>query len=254
MITVYWPERHRARGLQQQRHHRPRRRPRLGHPRPQGRRHRATSRLLKNQLLPPFDLGSSALIEDLRARGRLDDTLVIWTGEFGRSPRVNPDAGRDHYGNVFSLMMAGGGDQAAATSTARPTSSAPTPAPTPSTPPSSPRPSTTDGHPPRDRDPRRPEPARIGWRRRSRSRPSSGPDRRSDAGARGGRSGTQATREMDVAHRRLDGPRPAQPGSGRDFRVRWENHCSGTGTRAPAGARTRGAGPGRPVCPLVEPV
>ena len=65
--------------------------------------------LLKNQLLPPFDLGSSALIEDLRARGRLDDTLVIWTGEFGRSPRVNGDAGRDHYGNVFSLMMAGAG-------------------------------------------------------------------------------------------------------------------------------------------------
>ena len=65
--------------------------------------------LLKNQLLPPFDLGSSALIEDLRARGRLDDTLVVWTGEFGRSPRVNGDAGRDHYGNVFSLMMAGAG-------------------------------------------------------------------------------------------------------------------------------------------------
>ncbi|MDB5352579.1 MAG: hypothetical protein JWN86_3826 [Planctomycetota bacterium] len=65
--------------------------------------------LLKNQLLPPFDLGSSALLEDLSSRGRLDDTLVIFTGEFGRSPRVNGDAGRDHYGNVFSLMMAGGG-------------------------------------------------------------------------------------------------------------------------------------------------
>lgn len=65
--------------------------------------------LLKNHLLPPFDLGSSALIEDLRARGRLDDTLVIWTGEFGRSPQVNGDAGRDHYGHVFSLMMAGAG-------------------------------------------------------------------------------------------------------------------------------------------------
>ncbi len=65
--------------------------------------------LLKNQLLPPFDLGSSALLDDLTCRGLLDDTLVIFTGEFGRSPRVNGDAGRDHYGNVFSMMMAGGG-------------------------------------------------------------------------------------------------------------------------------------------------
>ena len=99
--------------------------------------------LLKDQLLPPFDLGSSALLEDLRSRDRLDDTLVIWTGEFGRSPRVNGDAGRDHYGNVFSLMMAGAGGQRAATCTAPPTSLEPTPAPSPSTPPSSPRPSTT---------------------------------------------------------------------------------------------------------------
>src|SRR5206468_2868784 len=46
---------------------------------------------------------------DLAARGRLGETLLIWTGEFGRSPRINGQAGRDHYGNVFSLMMAGGG-------------------------------------------------------------------------------------------------------------------------------------------------
>ena len=56
-----------------------------------------------------LDLASSALLEDLQARGLLDSTLVAWTGEFGRSPKINPDAGRDHYGNVFSAMLAGGG-------------------------------------------------------------------------------------------------------------------------------------------------
>jgi hypothetical protein len=65
--------------------------------------------MLRERTLPPLDIGSSALVEDLAARGRLDETLIAWTGEFGRSPRINPDAGRDHYGNVFSLMLAGGG-------------------------------------------------------------------------------------------------------------------------------------------------
>jgi hypothetical protein len=64
---------------------------------------------LKERLLPPLDLGSSALLEDLTARRLFDRTLVVWTGEFGRSPRINGDAGRDHYGNVFSAMLAGGG-------------------------------------------------------------------------------------------------------------------------------------------------
>jgi Protein of unknown function (DUF1501) len=64
---------------------------------------------LRNSCLPALDLASSALLEDLTSRGLLDQTLVIWTGEFGRSPRVNGDAGRDHYGNVFSAMLAGGG-------------------------------------------------------------------------------------------------------------------------------------------------
>lgn len=59
--------------------------------------------------LPALDVASSALLEDLAARGLLDSTLVAWTGEFGRSPRINGDAGRDHYGNVFSAMLAGGG-------------------------------------------------------------------------------------------------------------------------------------------------
>lgn len=65
--------------------------------------------MLRDRNLPPLDRASAALLDDLSARGRLGETLVVWTGEFGRSPRINPDAGRDHYGNVFSLMMAGGG-------------------------------------------------------------------------------------------------------------------------------------------------
>jgi len=64
---------------------------------------------LRERLLPPLDIASTALLDDLRSRGLLDQTLVVWTGEFGRSPRVNSDAGRDHYGNVFSAMLAGGG-------------------------------------------------------------------------------------------------------------------------------------------------
>jgi hypothetical protein len=64
---------------------------------------------LRDRLLPPLDLASSALLEDLQARGLLKQTLLVWTGEFGRSPRINSDGGRDHYGNVFSAMLAGGG-------------------------------------------------------------------------------------------------------------------------------------------------
>ena len=64
---------------------------------------------LRDTLLPALDVASSALLEDLQDRGLLGQTLVAWTGEFGRSPRINTDAGRDHYGNVFSAMLAGGG-------------------------------------------------------------------------------------------------------------------------------------------------
>jgi hypothetical protein len=64
---------------------------------------------LRDKLLPALDQASTALLEDLQGRGLLDQTLVAWTGEFGRSPRINGDAGRDHYGNVFSAMLAGGG-------------------------------------------------------------------------------------------------------------------------------------------------
>jgi len=63
---------------------------------------------LRLGFLPRFDRAYSALIEDLDARGLLDSTLVIAWGEFGRTPRVNPQAGRDHYPNVFSAALAGG--------------------------------------------------------------------------------------------------------------------------------------------------
>lgn len=55
------------------------------------------------------DQGVSALIEDLDLRGMLDDTLVVVTGEFGRTPRVNKRAGRDHWGRLCTLALAGGG-------------------------------------------------------------------------------------------------------------------------------------------------
>jgi hypothetical protein len=59
--------------------------------------------------LPTFDSSFAALIDDLAARGRLDSTLVLVWGEFGRTPRINPGAGRDHWSNVFTTVMAGGG-------------------------------------------------------------------------------------------------------------------------------------------------
>ncbi|HZU35124.1 MAG TPA: DUF1501 domain-containing protein [Gemmataceae bacterium] len=63
---------------------------------------------LRLGFLPRWDRAYSALIEDLEARGLLESTLVIAWGEFGRTPRVNNDAGRDHYPNVFSAALAGG--------------------------------------------------------------------------------------------------------------------------------------------------
>lgn len=72
---------------------------------------------LKERLLPTTDQTFSALLDDLAARGMLDETLVVWTGEFGRTPRVgqrNSDAGagqdgRDHWPGCFSAVLAGGG-------------------------------------------------------------------------------------------------------------------------------------------------
>ncbi|HWX19970.1 MAG TPA: DUF1501 domain-containing protein [Candidatus Binatia bacterium] len=59
--------------------------------------------------MPSFDQAFAALIRDLDTRGMLDSTLVLVTTEFGRTPKVNGTAGRDHYPKVFSIVMAGGG-------------------------------------------------------------------------------------------------------------------------------------------------
>ncbi|QDU22611.1 DUF1501 domain-containing protein [Urbifossiella limnaea] len=63
----------------------------------------------KDFLMPMMDRAFSALVSDLEVRGLLDETLVVWFGEFGRTPRFNGNAGRDHWGHVFSLALAGGG-------------------------------------------------------------------------------------------------------------------------------------------------
>lgn len=60
-------------------------------------------------LIPPMDQAFSALVEDLASRGLLESTLVINTGEFGRTPIINKDAGRDHWPDVYSIALAGGG-------------------------------------------------------------------------------------------------------------------------------------------------
>ncbi|MBL9090341.1 MAG: DUF1501 domain-containing protein, partial [Planctomycetaceae bacterium] len=63
----------------------------------------------RGMLMPMMDQTYSALLEDLEQRGLLDETLVVWAGEFGRSPRINRNAGRDHWGRCFSLALAGAG-------------------------------------------------------------------------------------------------------------------------------------------------
>ena len=60
-------------------------------------------------LIPPVDQGFAALITDLKERGLLDSTLVVWMGEFGRTPKINANAGRDHFPRAFNLAAAGCG-------------------------------------------------------------------------------------------------------------------------------------------------
>lgn len=71
--------------------------------------HRRNFVNLKENLFPYFDRSVSALLDDLSTSGLLQETLVVVTGEFGRTPRINRDAGRDHWGPVMSLVLAGGG-------------------------------------------------------------------------------------------------------------------------------------------------
>lgn len=67
--------------------------------------------VLKNQLLPKLDAGMSTMFRDLSDRGLLDKTFVMVTGEFGRTPRINKDAGRDHWGPSTAITVGGAGIQ-----------------------------------------------------------------------------------------------------------------------------------------------
>jgi uncharacterized protein (DUF1501 family) len=68
----------------------------------------------KTHLLPQADQSLSALIEDLDARGLLETTLIVAMGEFGRTPRINREGGRDHWPDCYTVLLAGGGVQGGA--------------------------------------------------------------------------------------------------------------------------------------------
>jgi len=65
---------------------------------------------LKRDLMPPADRGFAALLDDLDARGLLDETLVVWVGEFGRAPKITAASdGREHWPRCYSAAVAGAG-------------------------------------------------------------------------------------------------------------------------------------------------
>jgi hypothetical protein len=66
---------------------------------------------MKDRLVPPMERAYVALLDDLEERGLLDTTLVIWMGDFGRTPKINKDVGRDHWPQCYSVVLAGGGVQ-----------------------------------------------------------------------------------------------------------------------------------------------
>lgn len=71
--------------------------------------HKDNFNSMRNRLVPPMEQAFAALLDDLEARGLLETTLVIWTGDFGRTPMINKDAGRDHWPQCYSVVLAGGG-------------------------------------------------------------------------------------------------------------------------------------------------
>lgn len=71
--------------------------------------HQDNFRSLRTRLLPPLDRAYAALLQDLSDRGLLDNTLVVWFGDFGRTPKINPSAGRDHWATAGVATMGGGG-------------------------------------------------------------------------------------------------------------------------------------------------
>jgi uncharacterized protein (DUF1501 family) len=66
---------------------------------------------LRDNKLPVMDRAFSALVSDLEQRGMLQDTVIIWMGEFGRTPRINGNTGRDHWARAWSVVVGGGGFQ-----------------------------------------------------------------------------------------------------------------------------------------------
>lgn len=73
--------------------------------------HGSNFKKLKGTLLPQLDAACSSLVDDLAQRGRLDRTIIAVMGDFGRTPKVNANAGRDHWNYCYSLMLLGGGFQ-----------------------------------------------------------------------------------------------------------------------------------------------
>ena len=71
--------------------------------------HSKNAERVRDVLCPQFDRSYATLLEDLEQRGLLDETLVVAIGEFGRSPKINASGGRDHWGGVFSVALAGAG-------------------------------------------------------------------------------------------------------------------------------------------------
>jgi uncharacterized protein (DUF1501 family) len=71
--------------------------------------HNGIHTILKDNKLPQLDKAMSALVEDLEQRELLKDTVVMWMGEFGRTPRINQNAGRDHFARAWSCVVGGGG-------------------------------------------------------------------------------------------------------------------------------------------------
>jgi len=71
--------------------------------------HQNNFKTLKERKLPVLDRAYSALLQDLSDRGLLDSTLVVWFGDFGRTPKINPSAGRDHWASAGCACMGGGG-------------------------------------------------------------------------------------------------------------------------------------------------
>ena len=71
--------------------------------------HKQNDKNLKDRLVPPMEQAYATLLEDLSERGLLDSTLVVWMGDFGRTPIINGEGGRDHWPQCYSMVLAGGG-------------------------------------------------------------------------------------------------------------------------------------------------